>query len=72
MLNMRKSTTLPSAPFHADTVLVLFVFSLNLPVNQQRPVLWKSKKAFGVEQKSQKDIKESWVADNADCHFNSN
>lgn len=52
MLNMRKSTTLPSAPFHTDTVLFLFVFLLNLPVNQQRPVLWKSKKAFGVEQKS--------------------
>lgn len=52
MLNMRKSTTLPFAPFRTDTVLVLFVFLLNLPVNQQRPVLWKSKKAFGVEQKS--------------------
>lgn len=52
MLNMRKSTTLPSAPFHTDRVLFLFVFLLNLPVNQQRPVLWKSKKAFGVEHKS--------------------
>lgn len=43
MLNMRTSTSLLSAP----STLTLF-FVLNLPVNQQKPVIRKSKKAPGI------------------------